>query len=169
MSLSIRQIGPDEAQAYRTIRLIALDGDPASFASDAETERARPLDWYAQGTRDAAIFVAFVDDQPVGMAGLFVSDRPKTSHIGTIFGVYVRPENRRNGMATDLMDAVVAHARTMVRQVHLGVAVDNCAALNLYHRLGFQTYGTEPRALNVDGRFIDEHLMVRFLDKEDRQ
>ena len=67
MSLSIRQIGPDEAEAYRTIRLIALEGDPASFASDVQTERDRPLDWYAQGTRDAAIFVAFEDDRPVGM------------------------------------------------------------------------------------------------------
>ncbi|AEQ53331.1 GNAT family N-acetyltransferase [Pelagibacterium halotolerans] len=168
MSLSIRQIGPDEAEIYRTIRLIALEGDPASFASDAQTERDRPLDWYAQGTRDAAIFVAFVDGQPVGMAGLFVPDRPKTSHIGTIFGLYVRPEQRRNGTAAALMDAVISLARTRVRQVHLGVAVDNCAALKLYHRLGFQTYGTEPRALHVDGRFIDEHLMVRFLDKEDR-
>tara|TARA_R100000365_G_scaffold370_1_gene1212 strand:+ start:596 stop:1102 length:507 start_codon:yes stop_codon:yes gene_type:complete len=168
LSFSIRQIGPDEAEAYRTIRLIALDGDPGSFASDAETERARPIEWYAQGTRDAAIFVAFADDQPVGMAGLFVSDRPKTGHIGTIFGLYVRPEYRRSGTAAALMDAIIAYARTVVRQVHLGVAVDNCAALKLYHRFGFQTYGTEPRALHVDGRFIDEHLMVRFLDKEDR-
>lgn len=168
MSLSIRQIGPDEAEAYRTIRLIALEGDPASFASDVQTERDRPLDWYAQGTRDAAIFVAFEDDRPVGMAGLFVSDRDKTSHIGTIFGVYVRPQYRRAGLAVALMDTVIARAKTKARQVHLSVAVDNCAALKLYHRLGFQTYGTEPRALNVDGRFIDEHLMVRFLDKEDR-
>ena len=168
MSFSIRQIGPDEAEAYRTIRLIALDGDPAAFASDTETERNRPLDWYAQGTRDAAVFLAFLGDEPVAMAGLFVSDRPKTSHIGTIFGVYVRPEHRRNGLAIALMDMVIAHAKTLVAQVHLGVAVDNCAALKLYHRLGFQTYGTEPRALHVDGRFIDEHLMVRFLDKEDR-
>ncbi|WP_417579026.1 GNAT family N-acetyltransferase [Pelagibacterium sp.] len=168
MSLTIRQIGPEDAKAYQTIRLIGLDGDPSSFASDAETERAHPLEWYAQSTKAAAVFLAFADDEPIGMAGLVMSERPKTSHIGTIFGVYVRPESRRCGVAADLMDAVIAHARTVAKQVHLGVAVDNCAALKLYHRLGFQTYGTEPRALNVDGRFIDEHLMVRFLDKEDR-
>ena len=27
------------------------------------------------------------------------------------------------------------------------------------------TYGTDPRCLYVNGRYIDEHMMVRFLDK----
>ncbi|WP_158541640.1 GNAT family N-acetyltransferase [Pelagibacterium lacus] len=168
MTLAVRQIGPGEAIAYREIRLTALDGDPAAFSSDAATERARDLDWYRQSARETAIFVAFRGEMPIGMAGLFVSDQPKTRHIGTVFGVYVRPEARQAGVAALLMEAVIAHAAGSVAQLHLGVAADNIPALALYHRLGFQTYGTEPRALRIEDRYIDEHLMVLFLDKEDR-
>ena len=48
----------------------------------------------------------------------------------------------------------------------------NEPAIRLYQKLGFETYGTEPRYLFGNGRYIDEHLMVRFLDKapgEDRK
>ncbi|HWJ88188.1 MAG TPA: GNAT family N-acetyltransferase [Pelagibacterium sp.] len=166
MTLAIRQIGPRDAGAYRTIRLAALAGDPASFASDAELEQTRPLDWYETSAARNAILIAFEDTVPVGMAGLVRSDRQKTRHIGAVFGVYVAPSHRRTGVATGLMDAIIATARPPILQLHLGVAANNLAALALYHRLGFTTYGTQPRALHVEGRFIDEHLMVRFLDKE---
>ena len=46
-----------------------------------------------------------------------------------------------------------------------GVAVGNTPAIRLYQKAGFEIYGTEPRALFVNGRYIDEHMMVRFLDK----
>ena len=58
------------------------------------------------------------------------------------------------------------HARHHVLQVHLGVAADNLPALRLYRQAGFELYGTDPRFMKVDGRYIDEHLMVRFLDRD---
>ena len=169
MTPSVRRIGPEDAEAYRAIRLAALDGDPASFSSDLATERAHPLAWYADGTTENAIFLAFDGTTPVGMAGLAGSEREKTSHIGVVFGVYVVPSCRRKGVAALLMQTVIAHAQPTLLQLHLGVAVDNIAALALYHRLGFAAYGTEPRALRIKERFIDEHLMVRFLDEEEIQ
>ena len=33
----------------------------------------------------------------------------------------------------------------------------------LFRSTGFEAYGVDPRALYVDGRFLDELLMVRFL------
>jgi ribosomal protein S18 acetylase RimI-like enzyme len=43
------------------------------------------------------------------------------------------------------------------------VVQDNTAALSLYRALGFEVYGSEPRALKDAGRYSDELLMVRFL------
>jgi ribosomal protein S18 acetylase RimI-like enzyme len=43
------------------------------------------------------------------------------------------------------------------------VVQDNAAALALYRELGFQVYGTEPRALQSAHGYADEVLMVRFL------
>ena len=79
--------------------------------------------------------------------------------------VYVRPEHRGSGMAAALVEHLVEHARRHVLQIHLGVWSENLPAIKLYQRLGFELYATEPRYLFVNGRFIDEHLMVRFLDK----
>ncbi|MCL6470330.1 MAG: GNAT family N-acetyltransferase, partial [Ralstonia sp.] len=39
----------------------------------------------------------------------------------------------------------------------------NDAALALYERCGFETYGVEPRALKSTTGYADEVLMVRFL------
>ena len=41
----------------------------------------------------------------------------------------------------------------------------NIAAQRLYEKAGFARYGTEPNGLIDDGVPVDEHLMVRFLDK----
>ena len=47
-----------------------------------------------------------------------------------------------------------------VEQILLSVATTQGAALNLYRSIGFKPFGREPRALRVDGRFIEEEYMV---------
>ena len=88
----------------------------------------------------------------------------KAAHRGNIWGVYVQPAARGRGVSRALLTEILSHARTQVKQVHLSVVTDNVAALALYERLGFTTYGTEPRSLFVDGRYLDEHLMVLHFD-----
>jgi RimJ/RimL family protein N-acetyltransferase len=34
------------------------------------------------------------------------------------------------------------------------------AAIRTYRKFGFETYGTEPRALKVGSEYVDEHLMI---------
>ena len=80
--------------------------------------------------------------------------------------VYVKPALRGSGAALALLEAAVAHARPEVIQLHLMVGAHNAPAIRLYEKAGFQTYGTDPRCLLVNGRYIDEHMMVRFLDRD---
>jgi len=47
-----------------------------------------------------------------------------------------------------------------LEQVLLSVATCQNAARELYHSLGFETYGTEPRALKVGATYIDEDEMI---------
>jgi RimJ/RimL family protein N-acetyltransferase len=58
---------------------------------------------------------------------------------------------------------VLAHGRQHVELIQLGVATDNVAARQLYVSMGFEPYGIESRALQVDGRYVDEVLMVKML------
>jgi L-amino acid N-acyltransferase YncA len=44
--------------------------------------------------------------------------------------------------------------------VLISVAATQMAAAGLYRSLGFELFGTEPRALLVGGQYIDEQYMV---------
>ena len=62
-----------------------------------------------------------------------------------------------------LMQAVLESASGVVEQLTLAVTTDNLAAIALYRELGFEAYGTEPRALKSADGYADDVLMVRFL------
>lgn len=72
--------------------------------------------------------------------------------------MYVDPECRRRGVGGALLDAVIAHARSLtgLRQLKLGVNATNGAARALYESRGFALIGLEPQALCIDGQFYDE-------------
>ena len=76
---------------------------------------------------------------------------------------------RGQGLGRDLVLRVIEHARSRVLQLHATVATTNHAARELYHQLGFQTYGFEPRGLRVADRYFDQELMVLRLDDRDRE
>jgi ribosomal protein S18 acetylase RimI-like enzyme len=95
------------------------------------------------------IFGAFVENKLIGVAGFFQLTLQKLKHRGTLFGLYVRKENRGHSVADQLLETVIKHARQQVIQLHCTVTTDNKAAINLYQRYGFQIYGTEPQFLRA--------------------
>ncbi|MCP8882905.1 GNAT family N-acetyltransferase [Devosia sp. XJ19-1] len=166
MTHSIRRLGPDDAAAYRAIRHEGLANHPEAFVSTAESFAQRTDAEIIQTLEALTVFGAFLPDGRLGGINAFLrNDGAKERHRGWMIQVYVRPEQRGTGMAAALVEHLIEHASHHVLQVHLGVWSENVPAIKLYQRLGFQTYGTEPRYLFVNGRYIDEHLMVRFLDK----
>jgi ribosomal protein S18 acetylase RimI-like enzyme len=80
--------------------------------------------------------------------------------------MYVRPGARRAGVGRRLVETVVEFARHRVELIQLSVVRDNVQALRLYKRLGFSEYGLEKNALKQDGRYYDEVLMARDLNRE---
>jgi putative acetyltransferase len=84
-----------------------------------------------------------------------------------LWGVYVDPDYRSLGLATRLAGAAIDYARTLpgVLQIHLTVWSNNHAAIASYTRLGFQRWGTMPRADIIDGEAIDYDHMVLMLDQ----
>jgi len=161
--LAIRRLGPAEAGDYRAIRLAALEGDAAAFGSTYAAEVGRSLREFAQRLETSTVFGAYADGGIVGMAGFKPCEGARHRHKAFVWGTYVRPEERRRGAARALMEAVIDAARGAVEQLTLAVVSDNAAAVALYRELGFEVYGTEPRALKSDDGYADEILMVRFL------
>lgn len=165
MSFAIRRLTPDDVEAYRAIRLEALTLHPAAFTRTAEDFALQAVVDLAAVLDKLAFFGAeSPDGQLVGIMA-FDQGQKREAHRGWLLQVYVRAPWRGTGCARALLDAVLEHASAHVLQVHLGVAADNLPALRLYRGAGFELYGTDPRFMKVDGRYIDEHLMVRFLDR----
>jgi ribosomal protein S18 acetylase RimI-like enzyme len=158
--IAIRRLLAADAEGYRSIRLAALADAPEAFGSDVATESASPVDAFANTLRSGYVAGAFAGERLVAIAGFRALEREKTRHRGDIWGVYVAPDARGTGIGRRLMEHVLDYARTQVLQVHLAVTASNAAAVALYEHLGFIRYGTEPRALKVNGRYLDEHLMV---------
>ena len=166
MSHTIRQLGVGDAEAFRAIRLEALQDSPEAFGGDFNDESQQPIESFIRQITHSAIYGAFEADVLCGVVGLFWGEGAKKRHYGTLYTVYVTPTSRGTGCALPMIEAALDHARILGKiQVLLGVSTHNAPALALYRKAGFESYGTEPRSLYVNGRYIDEHLMVRFLDK----
>ena len=155
-----RRLGVADAEDYRTIRLAALAREPDAFGSVYDVEVARPLSAFAERLASSVVFGAHVGDRIVGMVGLKPETGPKDSHKGFVWGLYVRPSARGQGVARALMQAMIGAAREMVEQLTLAVVEGNEAALRLYRDLGFAVYGLEPRALKGPAGYCNEVLMV---------
>lgn len=164
----IKPLTIDDADAFKALRLHAIQDSPASFWPTYEEEarlavedvrnRIRPTD-------HQIVFGAFSGDALIGITGLRRESLEKIAHKAVLWGVFVEPEQRGSGIARMLLEAAVAHAReTNVLQIQLFVHTENPRAQQLYRSVGFILNGLEQRSIRVGERFYDEERMVLRLD-----
>ena len=171
MALGIRALTHEDVPEYRALRLRALREHPEAFGSSYAEGLARPDSWYAARIYDPNhpldfLLGAFDDGALVGTLGFSRLEREKDRHKGAFWGMHVAREASGRGVGRALMQAAIARAREQpgLVQIALAVVSENARAVNLYRSLGFDSYGREPRALLVEGRFLDEELMLLRLD-----
>lgn len=165
----IRLLHAEDAQAYKKLRLSALQECPSAFSASYEDEVDRSINDVAARIQPAAdgsvcVLGVFRIDDLAGFVAIIHPPRAKLRHNVELAGMYVDPPCRRHGLGRGLLGAAIDHARSIdgVRQIKLGVNATNMAAKALYQSMGFERFGVEPDALNVDGRFYDEeHYMLR--------
>lgn len=160
--LSLRPLVPSDARAFRDLRLEALAGVPEAFGSSYEEEVARSLDDFRAMIPEGGpgrIFGGWSGDRLVGMAGFAVQGRLKARHKGVMWGVYVQPDLRGQGLGEALVRQVVTHAAAHVIVLEAAVGLSNTGARRTYHKLGFRPYGLERKALRVGDTFYDEELL----------
>lgn len=155
----VEQLNEAEAIAFRELRLTALKLHPDAFGSSWEEEIARPLTWFATTLREGCVVGAKLDEELLGIAGLRRADGLKTRHRATLWGMYVSPTARRQGIGAGLVRFVIEKARDQVEDLNLTVAAHNRDAISLYEAFGFVIDGVDKRALKVEGVYIDEVLM----------
>lgn len=158
--MDIRLLDQEDWAAFKDLRLEALRNHPEAFGSSFEEESERTEAEWRAGFNTCHMFGCFADNRLVASAGYFIYSSLKMRHRAVLFAMYIKPDNRKRGIADALVKAVIAHARKRVTQLHLTVVTTNQTALKLYQKNGFKIYGTEPKALKIGDQTYDEHMMV---------
>ena len=161
--MDIRRLDPQDAPDYQAVRVRALWEYPDAFTSSYEEDIDKPIEAAEKrlGDTNRMFWGAFVDGHLCGMVGLERETRTKNRHKAHVVGMYVMPEQAGGGIARALLDALLAQARESgVEVLVLTVTQGNKPAQVLYESVGFHSFGVEPRAIKVDGRYHAKNHMV---------
>ncbi len=103
-----------------------------------------------------------IDGIPVGILDLFeISPR----HLRADTGIYVFPEFRGKGVATEALQAAKAYAKTRLglHQLTATIADTNRPAIRAYKKAGFQTTGMRPDWLRTPTTYLPATLLSAIL------
>jgi RimJ/RimL family protein N-acetyltransferase len=168
--MEIRRLTESDAEAMWNLRRNALEGSPGSFGESVEEHQRTSVADFAErlrsGGSESFVFGAFENSTLIGMAGFYRERHAKRRHKGHVWGVFVYPEYRGHGVAKAMMSSLIAAARPLPGLVSISLSVTSAEepARRLYLSLGFRPFGLEPRALQVDGTYLDELHMTLDLD-----
>lgn len=165
----IRLLTSGDAAAYRQLRLKALVSDQKAFLSSIELEEKMPLiDFANKLFRDATPpvygFYGYINQKNALSGYIHLANEwiHKRRHIATLNELYILPEFRLKGIATEL----ISHCLTLLKnipdkeQVELHVNSGNQQAVNLYQKLGFIQVATLPKAVKEPDGYQDEYVFI---------
>lgn len=110
----------------------------------------------ALNTEDSRV-VGFQNVEP------FASYTRAFDHVG-IIGTFVDGQYRRQGIASSLFDATFTMAKPLgYEKLFAYVRDDNETALKTYLKQGFEIVGKAKKHAKINGKYIDEVLIEKFL------
>src|SRR3569833_3270780 len=164
----IRILTQDDAGELFRLRRSALLDSPLAFLAAPEDDPASSeavVRELLAPRPDSVVFGAH-SSQLVGMLGLNRANQRKMAHKASLWGMFVLPAWRGRGVAAQLLEAAIRHARTIdgVVSFFFCVCASAVAARHLYEKMGFETWGGEPDSMRVEGRSESEHRMRLLLN-----
>ena len=162
--MKIIRLTPKDYEPFYALRLASLEECPEEFATDADAWKNAPRETISKllinsETRpDAPIFGAWKNEEMVGLIGVNRDLRPSVMHKFTLWGLYVLPELRKQGVGRALLDEVikVAHETSDLRLVRAVVTITSQAAISLLEKQGFKVFGREPEGKRLNEKYYDQ-------------
>lgn len=160
----IRHASPTDLEAYKELRLEALKNHPNVFGQDYDNAASKPNEYWENtlkiNAQEKVLFFATNNSQLIGMTGIYRNMSMKTQHAATIWGVYVKPDQRGKQISEKLINSCLNWGKEQnILIVKLAVVTNNIPAIRCYEKCGFKIYGTEPKAIFHAGNYYDEYLM----------
>jgi GNAT superfamily N-acetyltransferase len=145
----IRRLEPDEWATLRQVRLTSLADAPDAFSSTLDREQDFDEQLWRSRIASSAIFVAWLDGRPAGMAAGVPEQTARAAGFGDaapgvshLVSMWVSPQARGKGIADGLVESVCQWARTDgATTVELWVTDVNARARAFYRRMGFVSTG----------------------------
>ena len=135
--ITVKQLGVEDWENYRRVRLAALQDSPAAFVASLEAEQSESEEFWRERMRRSLRLVAMVDSQPVGVVSVGAADEEENA--GELFGLWVHPDHRGSGVATELVRAGAASAAQAGRnQLYYWVGTENGRAVAFASGYGFR-------------------------------
>lgn len=161
----VKRIEHKDVEKWFEMRIESLYESPSAFMANPEDEKAQGIDSFKkrvlEGGNDNLIFACFNDDEIVGSVGLYRETTVKAQHKGTIWGMYVKPQYRAQGIGKKLLTAALEFAKSnmKLKKVDLSVESSRVSAKKLYSSMGFKKWGHEEYAIKIEDKFFDEEYM----------
>ena len=164
--MSVRALERSEAETFHELRLRGLRENPEPFAStyeeDAALSREAVRDRFPVEQERFVLGAFDAAGQLAGVVGFSREQRSKLRHWGTVWGMYVVPEARGQGVGHSLMVELVERCRRLegLEQIVLEVATAAEPARRLYASIGFETFGRRREAMKSGDEYYDVEYMV---------
>lgn len=137
--ITVRELAADEWEIFKTLRLRALQEDPEAFVASYEEESQHSDEEWQERMSHATRIGAQQGSEWVALASVGDEDTRDDDDLGEVYGIWVTPSLRGEGVARRLME----HAELVGRNAgysHLAywVNTDNGRAVAFASSIGYR-------------------------------
>ena len=162
--MTIREARVEDARAITEVLNPIIEARANSVFTQTFTVQAE-RDFIAQFPKRGIFHVAQIEGVIAGFQTVepFGSYTPALDHVGVI-GTFVGKSFQKRGIGKALFQASFAAARAKgYEKLFAFVRADNTAGLAAYWGQGFEQIGIAKKHAKIDGRYVNEILIERFL------
>jgi ribosomal protein S18 acetylase RimI-like enzyme len=154
-AVGVRRVTPEDWEAYRELRLRALESDPLAFGSTLQREQGFTEERWKERLAGVPPSLPSVTWAAVDTSGRFIG-MVAAARVGSafhIFAMWVAPEVRGRGIGGRLLDAALSWIDREAPGGHVKLEVNSrqVAAVRLYRSRRFQATGTSSALEHAPG------------------
>ena len=163
----IREIKHDDAESFVNLikkvesesKFMLFESGERSISPEEQVKRIEVM----RKSENSTIFIAEEDNQLIGYL-IAIGGNAKRNRHSVYLVIGVLAQYRGLGIGTQLFEQLEKWAAEHnVHRLELTVVTRNEAGIRLYKKMGFTIEGTKRHSLYIDGNFVDEYYMSKFL------